>query len=115
MFLDLRRGIQKRDRDNILTNLPLQRKDSQAETSQVMLRTPDSVSGSGSPDMPPLVLFEQDNCWKASPRQLIFINTDRSQSDGYIRLHEKTGKDPGEAQKEEDIDRVEGGVVGGGG
>lgn len=65
--------------------------------------------------MPPLVLFEQDNCWKASPRQLIFINTDRSQSDGYIRLHERTGKDPGEAQKEEDIGQGEGGVVGGGG
>ena len=110
--------------DNVPTNLPLDRKDGQAGNLPGDASvTPDPVSGSGSPDlsvysvpcMPPLVLFEQDNCWKASPRQLIFINTDRSQSDGYIRLHERIGKDPGEAQKEEGIGQGEGGVVGVGG
>ena len=74
-----------------------------------MLRRPDPVSRSGSPDLsvysvpciPALVLFEQDNCWKVSPRQGMFNNTGRKRSEGYIRLHKTTGKDPGEGKKEE--------------
>lgn len=50
--LDLRRGIQRGTGDNVPTNLPLERKDSQAgDLPGDASVTPHPVSGSGSPDL----------------------------------------------------------------